>query len=95
MSAVMESPVELEKKTGDCVDPQPLTEEEKLRRRLDDQKRDALGAVNRGFYGIYHPNYNPTDDELMEHYIKHGGAIGYAKRLVEWEKAQAELKDKV
>jgi hypothetical protein len=50
-----------------------------LKDRILRQVQDALGPVNRWYCSEYH-GYEVTDaEQLLEYYIKHGGAERFAK----------------
>lgn len=44
------------------------------------QIREALSDDNKWYFGIFHKRPHSNDEELLEYFILHGGASGYAKR---------------
>ena len=75
----------------------PRTQEE-LEDRNTRQRVEALSPDNRHFYWEKDKSAPPpTEDQLMEYYIKNGGATGFAKRVKEREeflRSQAESQAK-
>ena len=52
----------------------------KLKEHLQMQLAEALGPVNRWYCSQFYGREITDPDELVEYYIKHGGAEAFARR---------------
>ena len=65
------------------------TSQEDLNLSLADQIKEALGPVNVWYFKEKNPYiFNPSADQLMEYYIKNGGAKGHRQREIEYRLLQ-------
>ena len=61
-----------------------------LKERMSAQLSEALSPLNRWYAGV-ELGREATDEEAVVHYLKHGGAEGFAKReKEEWYKKEEE-----
>ena len=58
-----------------------------LQQRMRAQAEEALGEVNVYYYKLNNPwVLSPSPNQLLEWYIKNGGAVGYRVREIEYRK---------
>ena len=71
------------------------TSQEDLNLSLADQIKEALGPVNVWYFKEKYPYvFNPSADQLMEYYIKNGGAKGHRQREIEFRLLQQEKQNR-
>ena len=79
--------------SADCPEGVNPADVASLNKSLADQIEEALGPFNRWIFCEKHPDItNPSDDELVMYYVKHGGAVGHACRRAEFERQKRAAK---